>query len=236
MSRPGVVTASLVLLVEDDEAIGRHLRQALAGHGYDSTWCRTGAGALAHARLNPVDVLLLDLGLPDLDGVDLARQLRADYPDLLIIMLTARSDEIDVIAGLDAGADDYLVKPFSISVLLARLRAHLRRRPAVLPGDAEPVQIGDITLDLSARRCLVDRAEIPLRPKEFELLAALAARPNAALSREELMAQVWDERRSARPRLKTSRWQPSEDDSLPCRPRPPLAGADRFGSQTRQPC
>jgi len=193
MSRPGVATAPVVLLVEDDKAIGRHLRQGLAGHGYDSTWCRTGAGALAHARQNPVDVLLLDLGLPDLDGVDLARQLRADYPDLLIIMLTARSDEIDVIAGLDAGADDYLVKPFSISVLLARLRAHLRRRPAPASEDMEPVQIGDITLDLSARRCLVNRTEIPLRPKEFELLAALAARPNAALSREELMAQVWDE-------------------------------------------
>jgi DNA-binding response OmpR family regulator len=181
-----------VLIVEDDAVIGHHLTLGLQAHGYPTTWCHTGAAAQIHVRENEPAIVLLDLGLPDLDGVDLARDLRNALPDMLLIILTARSDEIDVIVGLDAGADDYLVKPFTLAVLLARLRAHLRRwQPST--GDPATIRLESLTVDLTARRCLLDDREVTLRGKEFDLLAALAARPGAAVSREELMSDVWDE-------------------------------------------
>lgn len=181
-----------VLIVEDDPVIGHHLQLGLQSSRYPTTWCRTGAAALIHAREARPGIVLLDLGLPDLDGVNIARTVRNELLDTLIIILTARSAEIDVIVGLDAGADDYLVKPFSLSVLLARLRAHLRRRR---PTDNEPatLEVGALTVDLASRRCSVQRREVTLRPKEFDLLAALAARPGTAISREDLMNEVWDE-------------------------------------------
>ncbi|MCZ4101639.1 response regulator transcription factor [Streptomyces sp. So13.3] len=181
------------LVIEDDETIGRHLHTGLLGNGYSASWCRTGTSGLSAAHKALPDVVLLDLGLPDMDGIDVARSLRADHPDLLIVILTARSDEIDVIAGLDAGADDYLVKPFSLTVLLARLRAHLRRRPTTAPEGPESLVIGPLTLDIAARRCLLNGVEIVLRAKEFELLTVLGRNQGAAVSREDLMAQVWDE-------------------------------------------
>ncbi len=193
MGVPAPPGRTSVLVVEDDTTIGRHLDTGLRSGGYLSTWCRTGAAGLVAARRSPTDVVLLDLGLPDLDGVDVARQLRSEFPDLLLVILTARSDEIDVIAGLDAGADDYLVKPFGLTVLLARLRAHLRRRPAGQQPESGPMRLGDLTLDLAARRCLLAGGEVALRPKEFELLAVLARHSGAAVSRETLMALVWDE-------------------------------------------
>lgn len=182
-----------MLVVEDDETIGRHLDAGLRGHGYGTAWCRTGLSALTEARTHAYSIVLLDLGLPDIDGVEVARALRSQFPDVLIVILTARSDEIDVIAGLDSGADDYLVKPFTLTVLLARLRAHLRRRPPA-PGRQEaPMRLGDLTVDTAARRCLLAGREVALRPKEFELLAVLSRHAGAAVSREVLMAQVWDE-------------------------------------------
>lgn len=181
-----------VLVVEDDDTIGRHLESGLRSNDYAPTWSRTGAGALAESARSSYDVLLLDLGLPDMDGLDVARTLRARFPELLIVILTARTDDIDVIAGLDAGADDYLVKPFSLTVLLARLRAHLRRR-AIADPPQEPIRLGDLVVDITARRCTLHEDEIPLRPKEFELLAVLARNVGAAVSRETLMAEVWDE-------------------------------------------
>ncbi|MEV6945838.1 response regulator transcription factor [Streptomyces sp. NPDC051172] len=181
-----------VLVVEDDDTIGRHLETGLRSNGYAPTWSRTGAGALTEASQASYDVLLLDLGLPDMDGLDVARTLRAHFPDLLIIILTARTDDIDVIAGLDAGADDYLVKAFSLTVLLARLRAHLRRH-TVAASAREPVRLGDLVVDVMARRCELKGAEVPLRAKEFDLIAVLAERAGEVVSRETLMAEVWDE-------------------------------------------
>ncbi|MDX6280684.1 MAG: hypothetical protein QOH03_1755 [Kribbellaceae bacterium] len=183
---PGVA-----IVIEDDETVGRLLDRALRGNGYRSSWYRTGYSGLAGARREQAEVVLLDLGLPDVDGVDLARRLRSELPELLIIILTARCDEIDVVSGLDAGADDYLVKPFSLTVLLARLRAHLRRRPD--PGSGLPVTIADLTLDTAARRCSVAGSEVSLRPKEYDLLEMLVLNSGSAVSREDLMAQVWDE-------------------------------------------
>ncbi|MEU1371643.1 response regulator transcription factor [Streptomyces sp. NPDC005803] len=193
MRVPATLEGTHILIVEDDDTIGRHLDAGLRGHGYHTTWCRTGMNALAEARATAQNVVLLDLGLPDVDGIDIARTLRAEFPDLLIVILTARSDEIDVIAGLDAGADDYLVKPFTLTVLLARLRAHLRRRPPNATREDGAIHVGDLTVDTSARRCTLAADEVALRPKEFELLAVLARHAGAAVSREDLMAQVWDE-------------------------------------------
>ena len=192
MSRTDPVPLPAVLIVEDDATIGHHLHLGLEGHGYSATWCRTGAAALIHVREARPGIVLLDLGLPDLDGVDLARTIRRCHPDTLLVILTARSSEIDVIVGLDAGADDYLVKPFSLTVLLARLRAHLRRRP-ISPATETILQLGALRIDLTSRRCQINGYDLALRPKEFDLLAALAGRPSAAMSRQELMSEVWDE-------------------------------------------
>lgn len=180
-----------VLLIEDDETIGQSLYLGLRAHGYGVWWARTGSEGLAAARSSEPDVLLLDLGLPDVDGVAIARSMRAGYPSLLIMILTARADDIDVVIGLDAGADDYLTKPFSLTVMLARLRAHLRTHTPA--SDGTPLRVGDLVLDVGSRRCLMGADEIALRPKEFDLLVALASTPGQALSRNELMSQVWDE-------------------------------------------
>jgi DNA-binding response OmpR family regulator len=193
MSRTDLVPLPAVLIVEDDRTIGHHLHLGLEGHGYRATWCRTGAAALIETRETRPGIVLLDLGLPDLDGVELARTIRRDNPDTLLVILTARSSEIDVIVGLDAGADDYLVKPFSLTVLLARLRAHLRRRPIAAAATEANLQLGALAIDLTSRRCYLHGHELTLRPKEFDLLASLAGHPGAAVSREELMSEVWDE-------------------------------------------
>jgi DNA-binding response OmpR family regulator len=181
----------VVVVVEDDEAIGRLLERALTGTGYRTLWSRTGYSGLVAARREQAEVVLLDLGLPDCDGVDLARRLRAELPDLLLVILTARGEEIDIVSGLDAGADDYLVKPFSLTVLLARLRAQLRRRPE--ERTEGPVVVADLTVEVSARRCLVAGNDVVLRPKEYELLETLALNAGTAVSRSDLMAKVWDE-------------------------------------------
>ena len=136
---------------------------------------------------------LLDLGLPDLDGVEVCRRLRALLPAAVIVMLTARTDEMDVVVGLEAGADDYLTKPVRLAELHARIRAHLRRGAAAAADDEPAAPIGDLLVDPAARRVTVAGAEVPMRAKEFDLLARLAAEPDRAVSRETLMADVWDE-------------------------------------------
>ncbi|MDQ1732117.1 MAG: hypothetical protein QOK10_2276 [Pseudonocardiales bacterium] len=181
-----------VLLIEDDEAIGAALQAALTSQNYDVHWARTGASALARAGGDSADLVLLDLGLPDLDGVEVCRALRTAQPGSIIVILTARDEEIDVVLGLEAGADDYLVKPIRLVELLARLRAHLRRGQA--PDEAGQVRCaGSLRVDLDSRRAWVADHELSLRAKEFDLLARLAAQPGQVVSRESLMADVWDE-------------------------------------------
>jgi DNA-binding response OmpR family regulator len=179
-----------ILLVEDDATLGDGLRQALSAQGYQVSWAQTGAEALELAR-DPHDLVLLDLKLPDLDGVQVCRRLRAAQPTLAIVMMTARREEIDVVVGLDAGADDYLTKPFRLGELLARIRAHARRLGSTTATGR--VAVGDLELDRAARRAWLAGRELDLRPKEFDLLALLMAEAGRAVERERIMAEVWDE-------------------------------------------
>jgi DNA-binding response OmpR family regulator len=141
------------------------------------------------------ELVLLDLGLPDLDGVEVCRQLRGRQPPPVLVMLTARDEEMDVVVGLEAGADDYLTKPIRLAELHARIRAHLRRGVGGQTDQPAPttMALGDLRVDTAARRATVGERELALRPREFDLLARLAAEPGVALSRETLMAEVWDE-------------------------------------------
>jgi DNA-binding response OmpR family regulator len=180
-----------VLVVEDDETIGTALTTGLRAHGHAISWQRTAHSAMGAVNGRGFDLVLLDLGLPDLDGVELCRRIRAAQPGTVIVMLTARADEMDVVVGLEAGADDYLTKPFRFGELLARLRAHLRRSATLLRADAV-LTIGALVVDVAARRVTLGGAEVQLRTKEFDLLARLAIDAGTAVSRETLMADVWD--------------------------------------------
>jgi DNA-binding response OmpR family regulator len=181
-----------ILVVEDDESIGSGLERVLDSQGYAVRRLTLGRPALAAAD-EGVGLVILDLGLPDIDGIDVCRRLRAARPDLAILIVTARDQELDVVAGLDAGADDYLVKPFRLSELLARVRAHMRRTAAVEPEERhEPLRAGDVVVDRAARRVWRGGEELALRPKEFDLLTLLVAEAGRAVTRERLMRDVWD--------------------------------------------
>ncbi len=185
-----------LLLVEDDDGIARPLAAALAGQGYDVVHVGTGREALAEAAT--VDAVVLDLGLPDMDGLEVCKRLRTDGGDgLPILVLTARAGEMDLVVGLDAGADDYVAKPFRLAELTARLRALLRRAGVGEAGggaDAAPRELaaGPVRVDRAARRAFLDDAELELTPTEFDLLTALVARAGTVATREELVREVWD--------------------------------------------
>ena len=183
------VTGASVLLVEDDAAIAAGLVRVLEGQGHRVVHVDRGLAALS-ALPREAGLVILDLGLPDIDGVDVCRRLRAAHPDLAILILTARDRELDVVAGLDAGADDYLVKPFRLSELLARIRAQLRR--ASRGAAPEVASASDIIVDRGARRAWCAGNELSLRPKEFDLLALLVEEAGRVLTRERIMREVWD--------------------------------------------
>ena len=177
-----------MLLVEDDDAIAEPLTAGLGRHGFQVSRARTGAEALAAP---PHEVVLLDLGLPDMDGIDVCRRLRAASA-VPIIVVTARSEEIDRVLGLELGADDYVVKPFGFRELVARIRAVTRRtRRATGPVEG-PQRVGRLELDRRQRRVLLEGAEVTLTAKEFDLLALLAEDPGAVFARDQILEQVWD--------------------------------------------
>jgi len=184
----------MVLLAEDDAAIAEPLSRALQREGYEVDVAGDGRATLERVRRGQVDLLVLDLGLPGMDGLDVCRRLRPDFPDLPVLMLTARTDEVDFVVGLDAGADDYVGKPFRLAELLARVRALLRRR------SADAVEVGGLRMELSGRRVLVDGVEVSLANKEFELLRVLLLRAGQVVTREEILREVWGD-----PDLKTSK-------------------------------
>jgi DNA-binding response OmpR family regulator len=179
-----------LLVVEDDDAISAPLIRALAREGHDVAHAVTGAEALAHADDGDPDLVVLDIGLPDIDGIEVCRRVRSAYPRVAILILTARSSELDEVSGLDAGADDYLTKPFSLSVLGARVRALLRRNG---PSGAAERDVAGVRVDPAARRAWRGDRELELSPKEFDLLALLIGRAGEAVPRDEIMTTVWDE-------------------------------------------
>jgi DNA-binding response OmpR family regulator len=178
-----------LLLVEDDASIAEPLMAALAREGHEVEWSATGTSGLAAAGPE-TDLVLLDLGLPDVDGLEVCRQLRRRLPDLPVLMLTARAEEVDAVVGLDAGADDYVTKPFRLAELMARIRAALRRIPAAV-GQVTTVQ--DVRVDHAARRVWRGDVELDLSAKEFDLLAVLIGDAGRAVTRDHIMKEVWDE-------------------------------------------
>lgn len=181
--------AARLLLIEDDAVIGEGLRDTLEAEGYDVCWERTGRAGLAAATAHRPEVVLLDLGLDDLDGIEVCRRLRGRHPDSRIVIVTARRAEMDAVLGLDAGADDYVIKPFRLAELLARVRANLRRNQA---DTDDELTAGAITLDVAAHRAFDAGAELDLRPKEYDLLALLVRNAGRAVTRERIMREVWD--------------------------------------------
>jgi DNA-binding response OmpR family regulator len=177
-----------ILVVEDEDAIAEPLVAGLRREGFEIDRAATGAEALEDS-LRP-DLVLLDLRLPDVDGLDVCRTLR-ERSDVPIIIVTARGEESDRVVGLELGADDYVVKPFGVRELIARIRA-VTRRASTRPHDGGPMHVGDLVVDLRARRAEFAGRELDLTPKEFDLLTALASDAGAAISRRRLLEEVWE--------------------------------------------
>ena len=182
-----------VLLVEDDERISQPLLRMLQAEGFDVRHVDNGTAALAEAIDTLPDLVLLDLSLPDIDGLDVCRRLRASHPALPIVVLTARNEEVDVVVGLDAGADDYITKPFRVAELTARIRSRLRASKATSTGTTGTEEVGALRIDRAARRAWMADEELSLAPKEFDLLLLLASHAGETLRREQIMIEVWDE-------------------------------------------
>lgn len=192
MDRPAKRAATMwgvkVLLVEDDRAIAESVRAGLSQAGVDVVHVESGEDAVAHVRGDVPDVVLMDIGLPGIDGLDASREIRA-FSQVPIIIVSARGDELDRVLGLELGADDYVVKPFSQRELLARIRAVLRRSGH---RSDDPTGSGRVVVDERSRIVTVDGAEVQLTPKEFDLLAFLVSEPGTVFRRNEILEHVWD--------------------------------------------
>ena len=191
-ARPPVAydpTMTTVLLVEDDPAISEPLARAFGREGYEVRAHGTGKGALE--EVSGADIIVLDLGLPDIDGLDVARQVRAQGLTTPILMLTARSEDTDLVVGLDAGADDYVTKPFRLAEQLARVRAQVRRAS----GEAieDELAAGEIRVDVAAHRAFVASRELQLTTREFELLRVLVRGGGQVVSIDDVLKEVWGE-------------------------------------------
>lgn len=187
-----------ILVVDDDASLAEMLQLVLRQEGFDTTWCATGDAALDAFRSAQFDLVLLDLMLPGLDGVAVCRRIRADS-GVPIVMLTAKSDTGDVVDGLEAGADDYIAKPFKPRELVARIWTRLRRPPS--ESESDTIRVGDVMIDVSAHEVKRGPDAIALTPLEFDLLLALARRPHQVFTREKLLEQVWGYRHAADTRL-----------------------------------
>jgi two-component system response regulator MtrA len=193
----GAAGRGRVLVVDDDAALAEMLTIVLRQEGFDSRVSSTGTRALSDFREYRPDVVLLDLMLPGKDGIDVCKEIRAES-GVPIVMLTAKSDTVDVVVGLESGADDYVVKPFKPKELIARIRARVRRFEEPAP---EALTIGDLSIDVAGHVVTRNDEPIPLTPLEFDLLVCLARKPWQVFTREVLLEQVWGYRHAADTRL-----------------------------------
>jgi DNA-binding response OmpR family regulator len=193
VSNHGPVTTSVVLVVEDEPAIAELLRSYLARDGFTVRLAADGESGLAAVRSHRPDAVILDVGLPGIDGTEVCRRLRADGDWTPVLFVTARDDEVDRVLGLELGADDYVTKPFSPREVVARVRAVLRRRPdpATGPAPAGRIEVGRLGLDPSTRRVEAAGVPVDLTTTEFDLLRYLMQRPGRVCPRDELLADVW---------------------------------------------
>jgi DNA-binding response OmpR family regulator len=185
--------AQRVLVVEDEEDIAFPLVRTLEREGYDVEWVDSGQKALDDVAKRRADVLILDLGLPDMDGLEVCRKARDNGFGGAIMIVTARAGELDRVVGLDYGADDYMSKPFGLAELQARVRALLRRTQAQAAGIDGTAVTDGLRIDVAARRVFSGDQEVPLTGKEYEVLNVLVANKDKVVSRTRLMADVWDE-------------------------------------------
>ena len=186
-------TPTLVLVIEDDDALRRFLRVSLATAGYSVAEAETGDAALRAAPMQPPDAVLLDLGLPDMDGLEVIRNLRT-WSQVPVIVLSAKDQEKDKVAALDVGADDYLTKPFSVGELLARIRVSIRHAARIAAGataEASQFVVGDLKVDLAARRVFLAEKEIHVTPLEYRLLGVLVRHAGKVLTHRFLLEAVW---------------------------------------------
>nr|WP_272944094.1 response regulator transcription factor [Actinopolymorpha alba] len=185
-------TSHSILLAEDDMAISDPLARALRREGYDVEVTSEGEAALGSLITGGFDLLVLDLGLPDMDGLEVCRRLRLDGNRVPVLVLTARADEVDTVVGLDAGADDYVTKPFRLAELLARVRALLRRAPEAWSEPVAGAEDAGVRIDVESRRAWLDGEELHLTAKEFDLLRVLVRETGRVVTREQLMREVWE--------------------------------------------
>lgn len=179
-----------ILVVDDDPQIRRVLRATLTGESYEVEDARTGEDALEKLRASRHDLMLLDMNMPGMGGLETCRRARATS-DMAIIMLTVRNTEHDKVQALDAGADDFIAKPFGMPELLARIRAALRRTPSVLEAGPQRMTLGSVEIDFPSRKVIVGGNEVRLTPKEFDLLRYLTVHPNRAIPHREILQAVW---------------------------------------------
>lgn len=215
-----MVEGPKILIIEDEQEIRRFLRASLGAHGYRLIEAESGKQGLMMASANQPDLVVLDLGLPDIEGMELIPRIR-EWSSLPIIILSARGQEREKVAALDAGADDYLTKPFGISELLARIRVALRHATRVAgAGDSATFAVGDLSIDLSARRISVRGKDVHLTPTEFRLLAVLAHHAGKVVTQRQLLNDVWgpdslDESHSLRVYMAKLRDKLEEDSARP---------------------
>jgi two-component system KDP operon response regulator KdpE len=192
-ANPSSGTPPLVLLVEDERPMQRFVSTAIAAHGYRVVTADDGDGALAQASAHNPDLVLLDLGLPDMDGVDVAIRLR-EWSSAPILILSARGQEQDKVAALDAGANDFVTKPFAVGELLARMRVWLRETQRASDGAGSIVEVGGLRLDLARRLCFVDETLVHLTPTEYKIFALLMKHVGKVLTHEQVLSEVWGPR------------------------------------------
>jgi two-component system, OmpR family, KDP operon response regulator KdpE len=185
-----LMSAGRILVVDDEPQIRRVMRMTLTGEGYEVEDARSGEEALQKLRASRYDLALLDWNLPGMGGLETCRQVRASS-DMAIIMLTIRNAELDKVQALDAGADDFITKPFSMPELLARIRAALRRMPLTPEAGPQRIMLENVEIDFQARKVIVAGTEVRLTPKEFDLIRYLVMHPNKAIPHRELLQAIW---------------------------------------------